>query len=109
MSLLKTKPTRFHAEDQDVRYKMFYCRIDGIDEAGFPSLTINAGFRSRVEGTEGIMEEFGAPALSREDIISGLSAQEKAAGKLFLKAVEREVGAKVADLDGATQDDDLLS
>ena len=110
MSVMKTQETKFHTSEQQVKHRMYYLRMDGLDESGFPSLRIGAGFRARVDGTEGVVDEYDVTGISKQDVVDKLSSTEKQAGRVFLAALEREFALKTEALKDEPHDDtDVLA
>jgi hypothetical protein len=93
MSVTKTQSTKYHETDQAVSFKLSYIRLDNLDKMS--ELRSNAGFNGRVGDAPGVVEH---------DILGGLTAEEIAAGKLFVAGMERVHAAHLEQFIGGTHD-----
>ena len=73
--------------EKTVKAKMSYMRLNGLDEAGFPNLMAYTGAKKDGEKETPI-------TLDRDEILEGLTAAEKTAGKVLLAGMERVTLAK---------------
>ncbi len=104
MSYIKNQPTEFSTTDQDCPYGVEWVRIDGLRKSGYPNLRIGVGLRGCIGTTEGVIEKI-STSISRAEVVSELTAAERTAGKLFIAALERVAGAKIAAFDGIDHND----
>lgn len=104
MSVTLTESTEYHDTKQTVVHGIGWLRIDGLRESGFRNLRVNVGFHGCVGETEGVVLQK-SETLSRAEVVSMLTAEEIAAGRTFIAALERIASAKNSELKEGEHDD----
>ncbi len=100
MSVTKTQSTDYHSDDQDVKYRLKWVRLDGLSPLS--GLQVVGGLVGRVGTTSGVVSTRQAASLDLDYVKANFSAAERQAGKLFLAACERELVKQVEELKDCT-------
>lgn len=78
--------------------------ITGLASENFADLHIWFTFQECIAGGSDVVNTY-KPGLSKADIVAGLTAEERSGFRLGLRALIREAGKKVEELDGSEFDE----
>jgi len=102
MSTTKTKLTGFRPAAEPVKFDLEWLRITGLDD--LKTLNISGHLVGRYTDSPDEVDRK-ATAFGLTELKAEFTAQEKAAGKVFVAACERVMGKQDTELADETHDD----